>query len=182
MLANHCMPVLHHIKPATLFNLNINYLKVKENWEIPGVSKIINRYQCSFIQLYINETRMLIYLYQPELLEQILQQQRNQIFLSQYGYELSEWRVANAILCLKERYLNYKHRNGEFPHEIGILLGYPLDDVSAYITNNGQNCLYQGCWKVYHNVEQAKIIFQSYRELRDEAVKTILLRNGLKKI
>ena len=38
-----------------------------------------------------------------------------------------------------------------FPHEIGVFLGYPLEDVLGFIENGGRNCLYCGCWKVYAN-------------------------------
>lgn len=181
MLAYHCMPVLYHMKPATLFNLNRSYLKW-ENGEIPAIIEITKRFQCRSFILYNDETKLLLYLYQPELLEYVLQQQNNQIFLNQFGYDLSEPMVTKTIVCLKERYLEYKYKKGEFPHEIGILLGYPLEDVIDFMIYNGQNFKYNGCWKVYHNVEQAKRTFQIYRTLRDEAVMAILSGSNLKKI
>ena len=54
----------------------------------------------------------------------------------------------------------------EFPHEIGIFLGYPLEDVDGFITHQGENCKLCGCWKVYGNVEQARRTFASYEKCR----------------
>ena len=39
-----------------------------------------------------------------------------------------------------------------FPHEMGVLLGYPVEDVRGFMEQNGQNALYQGYWKVYAHV------------------------------
>ena len=54
----------------------------------------------------------------------------------------------------------------EFPHEIGIFLGYPLEDVDGFITHQGENCKLCGCWKVYGNVEQASRTFANYEKCR----------------
>ncbi len=54
----------------------------------------------------------------------------------------------------------------EFPHEIGIFLGYPLEDVDGFITHQGENCKLCGCWKVYGNVEQARRTFANYEKCR----------------
>ena len=42
----------------------------------------------------------------------------------------------------------------EFPHEIGLFLGYPPEDVEGFIQEpNGQK--YTGIWKVYGDVRSA---------------------------
>ena len=33
---------------------------------------------------------------------------------------------------------------GAFPHEIGLLLGYPVEDVLGFIRYQGKNYLYTG--------------------------------------
>ena len=47
-------------------------------------------------------------------------------------------------------------QGGAFPHEIGLFLGYPIDDVVAFIANKGRNCLCCGCWKCYTDAEAAR--------------------------
>ena len=43
-----------------------------------------------------------------------------------------------------------------FPHEIGIILGYPVLDVTAFEKHEGQGCKYCGCWESYTDIEHAK--------------------------
>lgn len=53
---------------------------------------------------------------------------------------------------------------GEFPHEIGLFLGYPPEDVCGFIENRagGYKCV--GEWKVYGDADKAKEIFAKYRK------------------
>ena len=46
--------------------------------------------------------------------------------------------------------------SAEFPHEIGIFLGYPLHDVVGFIENRGQNFTCCGCWKSYGDPDAAQ--------------------------
>ena len=52
----------------------------------------------------------------------------------------------------------------EFPHEIGVFLGYPLEDVEGFIQNGGRNYTCCGCWKSYGDPEKAEELFASYRQ------------------
>lgn len=50
---------------------------------------------------------------------------------------------------------------GEFPHEIGLFLGYPLCDVRGFIEDaRGGVCLGCGYWKVYGEVEEREKLFK----------------------
>lgn len=55
----------------------------------------------------------------------------------------------------------------EFPHEIGVFLGYPLSDVRGFLEDEGRNCAYVGYWKVYDNVHSKIRLFQRYDEHRE---------------
>ncbi|MDO4518091.1 MAG: DUF3793 family protein, partial [Bacillota bacterium] len=62
----------------------------------------------------------------------------------------------------------------DFPHEIGLFLGYPPEDVKGFIDDKEsdlgkacgacRNCKSVGYWKVYHNPEEAEKIFNRYRK------------------
>ena len=54
-----------------------------------------------------------------------------------------------------------------FPHEIGVFLGYPLEDVIGFIKNSGQNSICTGCWKVYYNECEALKLFKRYKKCRE---------------
>ena len=44
----------------------------------------------------------------------------------------------------------------DFPHEIGVFLGYPLPDVVGFIENEGRNFTCCGCWKAYGDPAAAR--------------------------
>ena len=52
----------------------------------------------------------------------------------------------------------------EFPHEIGLFLGYPPEDVLGFIKNGAENCKRLGCWKVYGDEENALKTFKKYEK------------------
>lgn len=57
-------------------------------------------------------------------------------------------------------------KGGEFPHEIGLFLGYPLGDVKGFIKHRGQNCKCTGCWKVYCDEREARRQFCRFEKCR----------------
>jgi len=59
-----------------------------------------------------------------------------------------------------------------FPHELGLLLGIPREDVAGFIENRGANSLFCGYWKVYHNPRQAMKAFARY----DMAKQAVMFR------
>ena len=54
--------------------------------------------------------------------------------------------------------------NCEFPHEIGLFLGYPPEDVKGFIENHAKNYKFTGYWKVYGDEAEAKKLFDRYRK------------------
>ena len=55
----------------------------------------------------------------------------------------------------------------DFPHEIGVFLDYPLEDVIGFIRNRGSGFCCLGCWKAYSNAEAAEKTFALYRKCRE---------------
>ena len=53
--------------------------------------------------------------------------------------------------------------SGEFPHEVGLFLSYPPEDVKGFIENRAANAKCTGVWKVYGDEEQARQTFARYR-------------------
>ena len=91
-------------------------------------------------------------------LEAVLALAEHRRFLLDMGY--APWKAVRdclrqlaARLCLGE----------DFPHEVGLFLGYPLEDVKGFIANGGRNCTCCGCWKCYGDPEEARRRFARYR-------------------
>ena len=62
-------------------------------------------------------------------------------------------------------------------HEMGVLLGDPVEDVRGFMEQNGQNALYQGYWKVYAHVPEKKRLFARYDMEKETIIQ--LLSNGV---
>ena len=44
--------------------------------------------------------------------------------------------------------------SGEFPHEVGLFLSYPPEDVKGFIDHRASGFKCAGLWKVYGNEEK----------------------------
>ena len=76
------------------------------------------------------------------------------------GYK--EDKTESYLLLFKERFRQYKDEGAGFPHEVGIFLGYPPEDIRVYMQNPYQKAKLTGYWKVYSNEEAALKLFHSY--------------------
>lgn len=152
-LACQCAPVLADIKDSNvLMAKHIPGQAVKE--ALKG-TPVACRNVCEGMWL----------LYRGKRLQSRLLSKEIQKFLKDYGYH--SYQLEDALERLTCRMGRYKEGKAGFPHEMGIFLGYPLEDVKGFICHRGQNYLYSGYWKVYGDVEAAKQIFRQYREEKD---------------
>ena len=78
--------------------------------------------------------------------------------LREMGYRQEGVNICLAGLMKKLR------ENEDFPHEIGLFLGYPPEDVCGFIRNKGSGCKCVGCWKVYGDADKAQRTFDKYRK------------------
>mgnify|MGYP003106283897 CR=1 FL=1 len=131
-MAMHCAPVLAGLKPSNAVTLD--YIDSKELIQSLAGSDI----KCGLI--YSGNGKCLWLLYREQQVNQYLMDPENQRFLKHCGY--SSFQIQNILYTLKNRYRLYKAGQADFPHELGLILGYPLCDVIGFIKNNGQNCLY----------------------------------------
>ena len=54
--------------------------------------------------------------------------------------------------------------SGEFPHEVGLFLSYPPEDVKGFIDHRAGGFKCTGLWKVYGDEEKARSLFEKYRK------------------
>lgn len=154
----HCSPTLAGVKPASLFRFRPEdnarftrrFCELREQFAALGLRLHLLK-GCRRTGSY------LVYLYRSQELSELLEQEEHRDFLLSAGY--APWESAReclrqlaARLCLEE----------EFPHEIGVFLGYPLDDVKGFIAHRGQNYTYCGCWKCYGDPQIARRRFERY--------------------
>lgn len=184
LLAYNCMPTLLHIKPANLLQVNKRrYIYAKELVHI--IDNYARMHGCASFLIYENDLFVSLLVYNRQMLNAVLTNKEIEQYLAVCGYSMTTNRIENALVKLMEsygEYFNYKCKSDlpddcrNFPHEIGLLLGYPLKDVEGFIKNRGLNYLLCGYWKVYHDKERAKKIFEEYDRARAYAIN--LLVNG----
>lgn len=69
---------------------------------------------------------------------------------------------------LRRRLRAYYGNRAPFPHEIGFVLGYPIEDVDGFMSNGGQGARACGRWKVYGDVDEA---LRRFKELEREELR-----------
>ncbi len=74
-----------------------------------------------------------------------------------------EFQIGYVLYMFSIRYQDYICGKGKFPHEIGLILGYPAEDVRGFMDNNGKNFLYTGYWKVYKDVDNKVKLFEKFK-------------------
>lgn len=156
------------LKPSITLNLSKIDKKNSFNlWNEYGKAylKIIN---LSYISLRENAHSLIILIYDDKLLNKFINKSENRRFLTSIGY-VQDKSVNKALDILKTRYTLFK-----CPHELGIFLGYPLDDVQDFINCSHKKCLTCGYWKVYNSVEKAERIFTIFDQAKDFAADNII--------
>lgn len=159
-LALQCAPVITGIKVSNLFIIDKN--KVNELYDIISGSDI------SAYFLYEDDTKANILLYRRVELQQYLLKKENREFIRALGYDSVY--IDKMLPAFAVRFSIYQLTQDEFPHEIGILLGYPLEDVKGFMLNNGKNELYTGYWKVYDNLPEKLVLFKYYEAAREHFI------------
>ena len=160
LIIKHCSPTLAGLKTANLFTCTYtsktNVEKASEYF-----NKIFNPKGVRLLPLKYRENRVLVYIFRPKRLEKDLTDTKARNILTQAGY--SSFDVESCLQRLIHRI------NGcqEFPHEIGLFLGYPPEDVQGFICHKGCCCQCCGCWKVYSNREKAEREFAKYKKCSD---------------
>ena len=91
----------------------------------------------------------LLYLYRPAVLRRDLRDARAPELLRQAGYEDESCARCVARLACRFR------ESGEFPHEVGLFLSYPPEDVKGFIDHRANDFKCAGLWKVYGEEEKA---------------------------
>ena len=111
-----------------------------------------------FLPLRYKGGRALIYMYRPDRLDRDLKLEQARNILHDRKYP-----VNSPELCILELMRRIKSQD-EFPHEIGLFLGYPPEDVCGFIDNKAAGAKCVGAWKVYGDEAKAKRAFSSYKK------------------
>ncbi len=161
-LVTICAPTLASMKSASLFNC-----KCQEGEDLDQIinewNVIYRPYGLRLCVLRRKSGNALIYLFRISQLRSNLRRPGIIEFLKDCGYRTDGTGLYDLLYQLKQRI----NSSDDFPHEIGIFLDYPLEDVKGFIENKGQNYKYSGLWKVYGDVSMARRTFDKYKKCRN---------------
>lgn len=163
LLVEHSSPTLAGIKCASLVNLS----RLDSHSGFPG--KELREKGLSFMSIRTVNGTSLLLVYRKEKIGKVIRDTESEKILLALGYDTS-----SAGKCLEK--LRTRFLSEPCPHEVGIFLGYPPEDVRGFIENEGNNPLLSGMWKVYSSVERAMRIFSQYERCRK--IYSSLYRNG----
>ena len=157
LVVYHCSPTMAGLKTGSLFNC-----PVKNGRTFIKRIREMNRHLIPrgvrIVPLKNMGKSMLVYMYRPDRLREDLSNRAAEQILAERNYPVGE-----TEKCIVE--LVRRLENGEaFPHEIGLFLGYPPEDVDGFIKNGATGAKCIGVWKVYGNVETAQRKFSQYKK------------------
>ncbi len=165
MLLHFAAPALCGIKSANLLSAQssaVDYHCVASWNRLLGGSgrriRIIHRSSGRFSSGCCSSTRLLIFIYDENRLSCLIQGQGALAYLAAKGYP-----VGLGLHALLGELFRRLAGDAEFPHEIGLFLGYPLTDVISFERDHGRTSSYCGMWQVYGNVESAIEQMERYR-------------------
>lgn len=154
-LIRHCAPTLASIKTGNLFSCPCAD-EQEVNAFVRSLNQRLTRKGLRVLPIRCRSGHYLIYVYRPQKLENDLNHPSAQTLLATCGYPCAS---ANQCLCRLIRRLGQEK---EFPHEIGLFLSYPPEDVYGFIhCKKAAKC--GGCWKVYGDVASAQRTFARYK-------------------
>lgn len=157
LLIQQAAPTLAGIKTGSLFPCPYEDRKRLMS-DVRRLNRILTPKGLCLLPLKLSENRALLYLYRPAQLQTDLQNELAAELLHQAGYS-----AGSCARCVAELIRRFQE-GGEFPHEVGLFLSYPPEDVRGFIRNRARDCKCAGLWKVYGDEEKAKRLFDSYRK------------------
>ena len=163
--------VMMKAKPAALIRISNCYrTRELQPYDIfcSYQKMILETLALDYLIMKNNGSDIQVLFYDREILERVLKDTEVKTFLQKLGYG-GDWLVNKYLHELRSRFC----RN-EFPHEIGIFLGYPLKDVQGFISDyNSGVSVPQGRWRIYGDAASSLKIMNLYR-YAEEFGKTVI--------
>lgn len=156
LMVRHASPTLAGLKTGSLFRCPFAGERAMQDcvrhWNRRLAPKGLR-----LLPLRWQDGRALLYLYRPARLARDLQCPEARALLAPRGYCCDD--PTRCVGHLMQRLREAE----EFPHEIGLFLSYPPEDVRGFIQSPacGYKCV--GCWKVYGDPRAAQRTFGQYR-------------------
>ncbi|WP_236021527.1 DUF3793 family protein [Geomesophilobacter sediminis] len=162
-LALECAEVLAGAKPANILSLADKPRPCGRNlyrlWQKHG-AELLSKSDLSARVLADRGSSILIIFFRPDTLAGLLQRRDVATVLGKAGYPATQ-DPDQALGILQSRMTG-----GEFPHEVGVFLGYPLKDVVGFMGWGKPRFTCQGPWKIYGDPTPSLQLAETHRACR----------------
>lgn len=148
-------PTLLSEKPSSIITLHDGKKSKKLLWD-KYKNQIREDIGLRYFELYRKKDFICVIIYRENLILNILKDKKYRQLLNFYGYPDSFSVTENL------KYLSLRYHKTLSPDEIGIFLGFPIEDITQYIKNSGKNYLFYDYWKVYSSPQTALKTFNCY--------------------
>ncbi|MBQ7863057.1 MAG: DUF3793 family protein [Lachnospiraceae bacterium] len=162
-IAVQCAPLLAGLKPSNLLIIPMGMEAVLRH-SLRGTRiamYLLSEYDGKQVFLLYKVNELIVY----------LTEQNVQRLLLNLGYESGE--LYSLLQRVSKKYTAHKQEKEAFPHELGLLLGYPAVDVKGFMEQAGKNFLYSGYWKVYGNVRETVLLFREFGRAKEYVVRLV---------
>ena len=170
-----CSPTLCRVKPSNLFTV---HKQSCPNWrtDLQECRGVLERFGFGMSILEENLRYLVVMVYHGDSLRRCLGKREPMRWLNALGYS-NTLSLEGKLAHLEQRFCKDR-----CPHEIGLFLGYPPEDVAGFCRDGGRNCRCSGAWKVYGDVEQAKKRFRAFHRCRTTLIRQLNLGEELERI
>ncbi len=162
-------PTLAGVKTGSLFLCPMES-KSEVIEQMAGYNRTLISKGLCMIPVNFVRNNVLVYMFRPKRLKADLEDPAARAILKKAGYKSTSYTE-----CLKELAERIRTQH-DFPHEIGLFLSYPPEDVKGFMENSAANYKCIGSWKVYGDEEAAKKKFDIYNKCTETYCK--MLKSG----
>ena len=159
-LVEHCAPTFAGLKTGNLFRIAYADIEVFRE-ELRRLNGILKKKGLRAVPVRMTAEFALVYLYRPDFLKRDLGSEEATCLLKSLGYEPQS---VNRSVAFLARMMREKEA---FPHEIGLFLGYPPEDVLGFMKSSREGVKCVGCWKVYGDEARARAAFWRFQRCRE---------------
>ena len=156
-IIRNCAPTLAGLKTGSMFTCPVTSDTELRN-ALRSLNRRLSKKGLRLIPLRISDKSALIYVFRPGRLSEDLKNTTTESLLTCRGYSTD-----NCAGCIQQLIRRIREER-DFPHEVGLFLGYPPEDVHGFIENKSCNHKCVGCWKVYGDEDAAKRRFALYKK------------------
>lgn len=159
-LVEHCAPTFAGLKTGNLFRISYADIEAFRE-ELRELNGILKRKGLRAVPVRMTAEFALVYLYRPDFLKRDLGSEEATRLLKSLGYEPQS---VNRSVAFLARMMREKE---VFPHEVGLFLGYPPEDVLGFMKSSREGVKCVGYWKVYGDEARARAAFWRFQRCRE---------------